>query len=89
MSLKFGGTFYHLCDRGDWSWCQWKRGQRRWRSDICVGHGASRLGMVRLLGDVTASATAFPSVFDISDLYTIRYHFFHQGKVGIYSESDL
>lgn len=32
-----------------------------------------------LLGYVTASATAFPSVFDISDLYTIRYHFFHQG----------
>lgn len=49
-------------------------------------HGASRLGMVRLLGDVTASATAFPSVFDISDLYTIRYHFFHQ---GIYSGADL
>lgn len=24
--------------------------------------------------------TVLPSVFDISDLYTIRYHFFHEDK---------
>lgn len=35
-----------------------------------------------------ASTTVFPSVFDISDLYAIRYHFFHEGKGKIYSGSD-